>query len=265
MSGCRTTIMYNYADWLIAWKVDDFVELSEEQEKKLQVELETFFNWHRTIELPKYLTIIDAITSAIAKNDTEALLGIVDEIIASGDRLKGMASKKIIALLNQLTTEQKQQLLINIKDYQLEKHSERLDKAKSLNEKLDDSDRFDVIEDVIGDLTPIQKQRRDRLTKELHDTLIMRIESQKKWLSLFSAGIQPTRLDVNVRLLEQLFTEFSSYRSAALIAAQLENRHLYQNWSLDLLKTMSKKQKETLLEVLNDYRQDVTKLLKKGN
>lgn len=261
-SGCRTTIIYNYADWLIAWKVDDFVELTDPQEESFKAELASLFKWHRTQELPKYVVILDDLTIAISENNTDDLLSLVDKIVASGERIKSVAAEKVIVLLNQLSTDQKQQLLTNIEAYQQETHSERLENAKTLTEKLNDSDRFDAIEDILGKLTPAQKQRRDQLTKELNDTLLMRIESQKRWLSLFRLGVQPQNLSVSESQLTVLFTELSSYRSEALITAQDHNKNLYQDWSLDLLESITKRQKDTLLEVIDEYRTDFIKLAK---
>jgi len=55
LSGCSTKFVYKNLDWLVYWYVDDFVELSDEQERMVDVKLATWLEWHKNTEIPKYV------------------------------------------------------------------------------------------------------------------------------------------------------------------------------------------------------------------
>mgnify|MGYP000627303891 FL=1 len=52
--GCSNQMAYNHFDWLVSWYVDDYVELNNQQEEKLQAGLNSLLVWHRQDELPVY-------------------------------------------------------------------------------------------------------------------------------------------------------------------------------------------------------------------
>ena len=58
LTGCSAKLVYNYADWLIFWKIGDYVELNSEQKKVLENKVEELQNWHRTEELPYYSALL---------------------------------------------------------------------------------------------------------------------------------------------------------------------------------------------------------------
>ena len=54
LSGCSSKFAYNNADWLSNWYMDDYLDLSNEQNKILSAELEAALHWHRTTQLALY-------------------------------------------------------------------------------------------------------------------------------------------------------------------------------------------------------------------
>ena len=52
LPGCSgTTMVYNRLDTILAWYLDDYVELSVPQEQQLDNTLRPFLSWHRQQEL----------------------------------------------------------------------------------------------------------------------------------------------------------------------------------------------------------------------
>lgn len=54
LSGCSSKFAYNNAHWLANWYLDDYLDLSNQQNKILSGELESALYWHRTTQLALY-------------------------------------------------------------------------------------------------------------------------------------------------------------------------------------------------------------------
>lgn len=62
-SACSSTrIAYNNADWFLLDKVDDFFNLSNQQEEILEQDIADFLQWHRNTELPVYQQFLTAVS-----------------------------------------------------------------------------------------------------------------------------------------------------------------------------------------------------------
>jgi len=55
LTGCSVlSIAYDYADWIVLWRLDHYFNTSPEQEEYLQDRVGRLHQWHRTQELPLY-------------------------------------------------------------------------------------------------------------------------------------------------------------------------------------------------------------------
>ena len=54
-SACTVKTLYNKLDWFIVDYIDDYVELSSEQQITLYKHLDDSLHWHRTSQLPVYV------------------------------------------------------------------------------------------------------------------------------------------------------------------------------------------------------------------
>jgi hypothetical protein len=54
LQGCTSKMAYNNADWLAQWYIDDYVDLSRDQNRNLEIELESVLEWHRETQLLQY-------------------------------------------------------------------------------------------------------------------------------------------------------------------------------------------------------------------
>ena len=59
LSSCSTlSVTYDYADWILYWKVDQYFDVSPEQESLLENRLNTLHSWHRKEEIPRYVSYL---------------------------------------------------------------------------------------------------------------------------------------------------------------------------------------------------------------
>lgn len=55
LSGCSVvSLAYDYADWMMLWRIDHYFDTSPQQEGKLEQHVKELHRWHRTHELPLY-------------------------------------------------------------------------------------------------------------------------------------------------------------------------------------------------------------------
>ena len=61
LGGCSAIrTVYNQAEHVIAWRADDYFDLTEDQKRLLRTHLERLHAWHRTTQLRNYASLLDA-------------------------------------------------------------------------------------------------------------------------------------------------------------------------------------------------------------
>jgi len=54
LAACATKLVYQRLDWLISWRLHDYVTLDDAQNAKFKDAFATLWRWHRSHELPRY-------------------------------------------------------------------------------------------------------------------------------------------------------------------------------------------------------------------
>ena len=71
LQGCSIKFWYNRLDWVVPWYVDDYVELSGQQEEQLEKLMLLKTEWHRKNELPRYIAWLDSLDKDIRNKQVE--------------------------------------------------------------------------------------------------------------------------------------------------------------------------------------------------
>lgn len=66
VSGCAVRLAYNWLDFVIGWKLDDYFELDRRQRRALDAELAPLLAWHRQQELPGYARLLRNLSADLA-------------------------------------------------------------------------------------------------------------------------------------------------------------------------------------------------------
>jgi len=156
ITSCSTKLIYNYADWLIFWTVDDYVELNDSQENILEIKIYELLKWHRQKELPYYTSLLKELRTIVVNKDDVAFEPLYQKAKVLWKRSAVKVTPEIIALLPSLSHQQKQELVNNIEEIQQEKNKQWLeDQDQTWDEKLEEAQ--ERIENFVGDLTAEQK------------------------------------------------------------------------------------------------------------
>lgn len=101
LQGCSAVRLgFGYADSLARWWVDQYVDLSPEQDALVQERLARFFAWHRKNALPDYVSVLRQGQKFVAGQPTAAdALALGDDIIRRGRTLAEQATPDIADFL----------------------------------------------------------------------------------------------------------------------------------------------------------------------
>ncbi len=73
LSTCSSIkLTYQYADWILLYKLKNYVDLTGDQKEWVETELNTLIQWHTRIELPKYILILDELKKDIQDDTIQA-------------------------------------------------------------------------------------------------------------------------------------------------------------------------------------------------
>ena len=128
LAGCSANrFLYNRADTFMRWVMDDYVDLTSEQQQQFDEDLDGLLDWHRREELPIYREFIVSSLDALEGGVTidEAVL-ISDAIDEAANRLQVKLVDLLLESAGGLTNGQLQDFLDELDRQQEEYAQERL-------------------------------------------------------------------------------------------------------------------------------------------
>ncbi len=108
LSACTNSIAYNYLPFWIDYYLSDYVDMTSEQEERLESDLKKFHQWHRQYELPQINRFFQQ-----AQKDFKAPLS-QEEVVVYDKKIKERLLVNLNALTPALST-----LLISLSDEQV--------------------------------------------------------------------------------------------------------------------------------------------------
>lgn len=158
LSGCAVRMLYNWLDWAIVWKLDDYFDLSRKQKNVLGEQVDELLQWHRKQALPDYVVALRALSFDLRRPLTEAE---VEHHLQTFERLSRQLAEGLKTPANRfavvLTDEQIQQFvherwkkLREQRDEFKEKNGQKV--YASFKKKLEKN-----LRNWIGDLDPAQQ------------------------------------------------------------------------------------------------------------
>lgn len=259
LSACTMRTAYNYLDWYLAWQIDDYVELTSEQEELFDRAVDNFIAWHRVQELPKYRKMLTELKSSVEKQDSSTLT----QVFNNADRVwldsAQEVAPSIILLLEKLTMAQRQELVKNIKAKQQEDHKKWREQAKrSAEERVEEE--VEELTETLGELTAKQKEAYLVTLDSFSSTREMRIKSREIWMNKFETALTASQ-NVDQITLYELFTDMSSYRSEEHMSTSQANEQIYLAFLTKNLPTLTTKQQKHIIGNIQEYLDDLDYLI----
>ncbi|MHA6492818.1 DUF6279 family lipoprotein [Pseudomonas borbori] len=260
LSACnRAGLAYRNLDWLVPWRLNDYLHLTKEQQAWLKPRLQAHLQWHCSVELPLYLDWLQDTQGLLlqAQPDSAALLGQLAEFDAAVKRvgrevtptaielLRGLDERQIgelVAAMEEDNQEDRQDFLDPPLADQIAERSERMEeRLRPWLGRLDAQQKAHVADwaTYLGEQNRLWLENRWRWQAELRDALAQRSSAE------FPAQV--------TRLLQARDSFHDAEYQRAYPRAQQALAELFAK----LLRSADATQRERLAHRLRDLRRDL--------
>ena len=153
-AGCSTTFTYNRLDWLIPSYVDGYVDLTREHRQLLRERLEPTLQWHREVELARYLEILDGIESDLSGPVSAAQVSRwVEEILKAVERIEQSMMTVALDFGSNISDQQMDEFIEKLWEQQQEYEEEFLTRNDEEYRRDNHENLVDFMQEYLGRLT----------------------------------------------------------------------------------------------------------------
>ena len=261
--GCSATqFFYNRADWFIERAVSDYVDLSADQQARVDDIIQGWVAWHRRDELPRYHRVLETLRQQL---DGDFSAQHYDALIRESEVIWGRTRERVLAdaipVLASLSDKQVVQVLARLDEKQREYYKKYVampdkERIRQRNESVVDqldrwlglatADQKRQVAEWAGraaDSYPIWYRMRERRQHAFADLLERRHDSD------FASGL--TRLLAE----DERFINDWEQRQLA------QNRRVTRALMLSVEQSLTPKQREHLLAELREISEDIRNLM----
>jgi hypothetical protein len=262
LSACGIRFTYNRLDWIIPWYLDDYIELSDEQNSLFERQLATHLRWHRNTQLPEYSQQLRQVSAELQDGLTLAELDAMTERFRTiWQTLVTQLTPDIANLLATASDAQIRELFDNIelrnekyrrKYVDLPEDELREKRAERVSER---------IEDWLGQITPAQQKAVNEWSRRFEATADLTLEYRKEWQARARTLLQRRREPDYFRTaLQELLLHPEQSQSAPLQQAREHNLALFLDLILQIDKLMSSGQRRYLSNKIMTMAKDFEQL-----
>jgi len=266
LAGCSTKFAYNNIDWLVYWYIDDYIELTSEQESVFDEKLQKWLIWHKREEFPQYINHLDELISDIQQNSlTAQRMGYHQQKAREHwTRLRAHVAPDLVEMSELLTDDQVVYLFAALEEDNKEEAEEYLERVSYSEEKKEKrwlKRSQDSASDWLGRLNQEQKNY-------IADSFGTFEPTREHWIAYkedYQASLRTlfaTR-HTNENFKDDLLvmiTQPEKYRSEAFNQASERNTKKSKQYLLDLMQVATEKQKRTLVKNIEKYKDDIVDL-----
>lgn len=268
LSACSTRFAYNNIDWLVYWYLDDYVELNTEQEEQFDSMLAKWMQWHKTQELPKYKQQLQDIINEVEQGQLNHSKFVAHRERARShwERARNYVAQDIVTIAKTLDKEQVEYFFNALEKQNKEEEEEILENQARSAEKRRErwiKRNQKSVKGWIGKLQPEQNELIESFRERFESTGALWLEYRRKYQSALKTVFDfPERGAQFEAALLELITNPEQYRSEAFNQITQSNIEASSEYFLGLLALSSNKQKEKLVDEINELIEDIEYLAK---
>lgn len=261
LAGCSANrFLYNRADTFVRWAVDDYVDLTSEQQQRFDDNLDVLLDWHRRAELPQYREFIFLSIAALDDGVTIDEAIVISEAIEQAvNRLQAEFIELLLLTGEDLSEQQILDFLAELDRQQQEFAEERLvrdeetyaaDAAKSLE---------GLAKRLLGRLDEAQQSLIASRSKELTRIDRLWYDDRTVWGATLRTILETRAPDwqSDVRALSEAR---SSARTPAYVAGIDHNGDVILELLVDIINGRTERQDRKMRRFLNGLIADIDAL-----
>ncbi len=261
--GCSfTRLGYQNLEWLISWKVDDYVSLERDQKRWLRGEIKDLHAWHCSMELPRYTTLLaGARDNLLADRPDAAALQVRFELIqAEATRTLHKVTPTLITLAASLSDKQIEELASNLADQQNE-HRDKYTRPDLAIQNRERSERMQKRMRVwLGPLNASQVERVDEWASQLEGASQHWLDNRESWLSTLNDVLEHRHREEFATRLEALLLTPQAFWTSSYAAQQAQNLTYAAELLQDIAILASDEQRQHLIRRTNSYMDDMARV-----
>ena len=255
VASCSVKTMYKQLDYLIPAYVEGMVSLDSLLEEKVDRRTLVFINWHRSTQLHQYAKWLRVLQLDANDQLTEKkVLQHISSIDHFWQLLSLKISEEMAKLLPLLNAEQHKELFSNIADKNNDFREENVDVDKDKRIVQYTDRMLDNYETWLGDLTGEQEIAIKQVASTLQSNADLQLERRLKWQRsiqrILATNDSATQKSVS---LGKYFTDYNHRYYVMKNNIQKTNRQILARLTVQIVHSMTEKQKTHFVRKTNDY------------
>ncbi|MGE8496372.1 MAG: DUF6279 family lipoprotein [Pseudomonas sp.] len=261
LGACSSaSLAYRNLDWLIPWRLNDYLTLNSEQKAWLKPRIKAHLAWHCSTELPNTLKWLDQARTLIQQPDgpsPEQFSAQLAELDAGLKRIAVQVTPTAIGLLQGLNPKQVAELQAAIDEDNQEDRQDFLE--LSLAEQI--TERAERMEERLrpwfGRLSEAQQARILQWSTGLGEQNRLWLENRQQWQQAFMQTLDARRSDDFGERMARLLQEREAFYTDAYREANPRAKAALAELFSDLFGNADAKQRERLDHRLRDLHRDL--------
>lgn len=258
ITSCSISFYYNKLDWLVSWYLDDYVDLTELQQDEFDLNFSKWHQWHRDTQLVKYTAQLNEIKTLVDQEVSSQQVELhLYQLEAHWHTLLDYIAPQLSQQIVALSAQQKQELLDNIAQTNLEKRQDYLE--LSSEERLEKSIKraHKSFKKWFGELSQIQLENITEFTRQHNSERTAWFEYRDDWQQAFSASLQRDSVsDNNQSQLSQITNLIARPYQLRKDVFQQSLNHKNKQFTVllaEFINQASGEQKQHFIAELDDY------------
>ncbi|PTS82700.1 hypothetical protein DBR00_16400 [Pseudomonas sp. HMWF032] len=260
ISACsRAGLAYRNLDWLVPWRLNDYLNLDSQQQAWLKPRLQTHLQWHCSAELPRYIDWLQTTESILAQPqpDSAQLLEQFAQFDAALKRIGVEITPTAIELLQGLSEQQVNELYSAMDEDNLEDRQDFLDPPLATQISERQTRMQERLRPWLGRLNSAQTEHIATWANSLGEQNRLWLENRQLWQAeLRKVVAERDSVDFAERL-TPLLQQRERFYSDEYRASYGRSRQALATLFSHLLSNSDEAQRERLSHRLRDLRRDL--------
>lgn len=191
LPGCTASFTYDRLDWLIPWWVNGYVDISREERKLLQAQLEPALAWHRQEELARYDAWLAEMASALDRTVSPVeVLGWMEGAIAAAERIEESMLKVAVEFGATISDRQLAEFIASVQEEQDEFEEEFLSRTDQEYIEENTQNMVEFAEKLLDRLDPAQIRVLEQAGQALKRFDTAWLAERRDWLQTMERLLQ---------------------------------------------------------------------------
>jgi hypothetical protein len=260
ISACsRAGLAYRNLDWLVPWRLNDYLNLDSQQQAWLKPRLQTHLQWHCSAELPRYIDWLQTTESILAQPqpDSAQLLEQFAQFDAALKRIGVEITPTAIELLQGLSEQQVNELYAAMDEDNLEDRQDFLDPPLATQISERQTRMQERLRPWLGRLNTAQTDHIATWANSLGEQNRLWLENRQLWQAELRKVVAERDSADFAERVTRLLQQRESFYSDEYRASYGRSRQALATLFSQLLSNSDEAQRERLNHRLRDLRRDL--------